>query len=33
MGITEVSEIHFQPLSNEELHVLAQQLTEQEKEE
>jgi len=32
MGITEASEIHSQPLSNEELYVLAQQLTEQQKE-
>jgi hypothetical protein len=33
MGITEVSKIHFQSLSNEELYVLAQQLPELEKEE
>ena len=32
MGITEVLESHFQPVSNEELHDLAQQLTEQQKE-
>jgi len=32
MGISEVSESHSQPLSNEELHDLAQQLTEQQRE-
>jgi len=32
MGITEVLESHFQPLSNEEHYDLAQQLTEQQKE-
>ena len=32
MGITEVLESHSQPLSNEELYDLAQQLTEQQKE-
>ena len=32
VGITEVSESHSQPTSNEELHDLAQQLTEQQKE-
>ena len=32
MGITEVLESHSQPLSNEELHDLVQQLTEQQKE-
>ena len=32
LGITEVLESHSQPLSNEELHDLAQQLTEQRKE-
>ena len=32
MHITEVLESHFQPLSNEELYDLAQQLTEQQKE-
>ena len=31
VGITEVLEIHSQPLSNEELYDLAQQLTEQQK--
>jgi len=32
VGITEVSESHSQPLTNEELYGLAQQLTEQQKE-
>jgi len=32
MSIIQVSEIHCQSLSNEELHVLVQQLTEQQKE-
>jgi len=32
VGITEVLESHSQPLSNEELYDLAQQLTEQQKE-
>jgi uncharacterized protein (DUF1786 family) len=32
MGITEVLESHSQPLSNEELHDLTQQLTEEQKE-
>jgi len=32
VGITEVLESHSQPLSNEELHDLAQQMTEQQKE-